>query len=116
MPLAEVIVSGGGKHNAYLMERLQANLAVQFGSDDAPRLLSHEDIGMSSKGKEAQVRVLFSVRSPHSYLPHTPVDLANIFRFPTCRIFSDFRSRFPLADSVLISLFACGKVEKRPNH
>lgn len=58
-PPAEVFLGGGGRFNPVLVERLRAELP---GS----RLLAHEDIGLSSKHKEALVFALLAYESWHA--------------------------------------------------
>jgi anhydro-N-acetylmuramic acid kinase len=54
---AEVIVSGGGAHNGYLMERLQACIA--------PRLLPSSVLGMDIDAKEAVLFALLAYETWH---------------------------------------------------
>jgi 1,6-anhydro-N-acetylmuramate kinase len=50
-----VVVGGGGSHNKFLMERLEANLKLHYGLNTT--LTTHESIGFDRCGYQFHLRM-----------------------------------------------------------
>jgi anhydro-N-acetylmuramic acid kinase len=68
-PVSQVIVGGGGRHNAFLLQRIEAALRC---AGNGARVMPHESIGITSDGKEALVFALLAYLTIHNRPGNVP--------------------------------------------